>query len=225
VVQVRKHRKFDQSQPGITSIGRSPANKIFPDVRCHYHTSRTHSHIDCLQGRQEICQSGMLHPVAKAEGVASRYQQDVRLPDKRHPAVFIDARQCLSSDTPTELQPRLTIGFPGLPLMNSQALTPGPTLGCPYIAVGIHRELESAMGCPSKSTSARCMLLLLTPEDVSRNFITSLLAAYFKGTCPPINYSVAAADTCHITPNLSLTCPYNGLQKVSWSGMSTCPPS
>ena len=61
----------------------------------------------------------------------------------------------VSSSTPIDFQPRSTIGFPDCwPLMNRQALSPGPFRGCPYIAVGMHRALESAMGLPSISTSA-----------------------------------------------------------------------
>ena len=56
------------------------------------------------------------------------------------------------------------------PLMNRQALSPGPTQGCPYCAVGMHRALESAIGLPSRSTSASRMLVLVTPPDVRRSF-------------------------------------------------------
>ena len=50
---------------------------------------------------------------------------------------------------------------------NSQALTPGPTHGCPYIAVGMHRALQSAIGLPSNSTNALRMLTFVTPADLS----------------------------------------------------------
>ena len=62
------------------------------------------------------------------------------------------------------------MGFSEFPLMNCQALSPGPTLGCPYIAVGMHRALESAIGLPSSSTSASRMLGFVTPPDVRRSF-------------------------------------------------------
>ena len=59
--------------------------------------------------------------------------------------------------------------------MNCHALAPGPTQGCPYCAVGMHRALESAIGLPSRSTSASRMLVFVTPagrekklQDVSR---------------------------------------------------------
>ncbi|GAA2757621.1 hypothetical protein GCM10009872_29810 [Actinopolymorpha rutila] len=56
--------------------------------------------------------------------------------------------------------------------MNCQALVPGPTEGCPYIPVGMHRALESAIGLPSKSTRASRMLVFVTPPDVRRSFKT-----------------------------------------------------
>jgi len=54
--------------------------------------------------------------------------------------------------------------------MNRQAFSPGPFQGCPYIAVGMHRALESAMGLPSISTSASRMLAFVTPPDVRSSF-------------------------------------------------------
>src|SRR3954451_21634854 len=76
----------------------------------------------------------------------------------------------VSSSTPTDFQPRSTIGFSECPLMNCHALTPGPAMGCPYIAVGMHTALESAIGLPSSSTRASRMLVLVTPPDVRRSF-------------------------------------------------------
>src|SRR5689334_10851057 len=55
--------------------------------------------------------------------------------------------------------------------MNCQALSPGPTQGCPYIAVGMHRALDSAIGLPSRSTRASRMLAFVTPPDVRRSFM------------------------------------------------------
>lgn len=93
VIQMREHCKIDKPQRFITTVGWIPANEEVPDVRCHYHTPSTHSHIDCVERRQEVCKPGLPHPMAQVEGVAARHQQDVRLPDQRHPAVFVDAWQ------------------------------------------------------------------------------------------------------------------------------------
>ena len=41
--------------------------------------------------------------------------------------------------------------------------------GWPYSAVGMHRALESAIGLPSRSTSASRMLVFVTPPDVRRS--------------------------------------------------------
>ena len=75
----------------------------------------------------------------------------------------------VSSSTPTDFQPSSTIGLSEFPLMNRHGPTPGPTMGCPYCAVGMHRALESAIGLPRISTNAWWMLLLVTPPDVSRS--------------------------------------------------------
>jgi hypothetical protein len=54
--------------------------------------------------------------------------------------------------------------------MNCHTLSPGPTQGCPYIAVGMQRALDSLIGLPSRSTSASWMLAFLMPADVRRSF-------------------------------------------------------
>jgi hypothetical protein len=45
----------------------------------------------------------------------------------------------------------------------------GVHMGWPYSAVGMQRALESAIGLPSKPTSASRMLGLVTPPDVRRS--------------------------------------------------------
>src|SRR5829696_9653774 len=78
----------------------------------------------------------------------------------------------VSSSTPKDFQPSSHIGQSGsFPLMNSHAFTPGPTQGCPYIAVGMQRALASLIGLPRRSTSALWMLGFLTPADVRRSFM------------------------------------------------------
>src|SRR3954453_16402145 len=80
----------------------------------------------------------------------------------------------VSSSTPRDFHPRSHMGFSGSrPLMNSHAFTPGPTHGCPYIAVGMQRALASRIGLPRRSSSALLMLGFLTPADVRRSFMRS----------------------------------------------------
>src|SRR6478672_6705504 len=81
----------------------------------------------------------------------------------------------VSSSTPTDFQPRLTMGFSDVPLMNCQALVPGPAIGCPYIPVGMHRARDSAIGLSSIPTSAAWMLGFVTPLSVSRSFMCLVL--------------------------------------------------
>src|SRR5262245_59087935 len=75
----------------------------------------------------------------------------------------------VNSSTPTDFQPRSTMLRSEFPLMNRQGPLPGPTMGCPYCAVGMHRALESAIGLPRRSINALRMLAFLTPADVSRS--------------------------------------------------------
>ena len=42
-------------------------------------------------------------------------------------------------------------------------------MGCPYVAVGMQRALDSAIGLPSRSTSASWMLVFLMPAEVRRS--------------------------------------------------------
>lgn len=53
-----------------------------------------------------------------------------------------------------DFQPNSHTGVLGSrPLMNRHA-APGPPMGCPYVAVGMHRPLDSAIGLHSRPTSA-----------------------------------------------------------------------
>ena len=75
----------------------------------------------------------------------------------------------VSSRTPTDFQPRSHMGAGGSPAMKRQAEA-GVHMGWPYSAVGMQRALESAIGLPSRSTSASRMLVFVTPPDVRRSF-------------------------------------------------------
>lgn len=82
----------------------------------------------------------------------------------------------VSSSTPTDCHPSSHMGVSGSrPLMNRHAPDPGPTPGCPYIAVGMQRARHSAIGLPSRPSSAARILAFFTPADVSSNFTKTLL--------------------------------------------------
>ena len=53
-------------------------------------------------------------------------------------------------------------------------------MGCPYAAVGMQRALDSAIGLPSRSTSALWMLVFLMPADVRSNFMMPLLVTAIR---------------------------------------------
>ena len=146
----------------------SPLDEVVPDLGRHHHAPGAQSHPHRLaQRREQVGESGLPHPVAQVEDVTARDEQDVRLPDPRDPGEPSSMLgSAVSSSTPIDFQPRSTMGFSALPLMNCHARSPGPTEGCPYIAVGMHRALQSAIGLPSSSTSAPRILALVTPPDV-----------------------------------------------------------
>src|SRR5262249_14953457 len=74
----------------------------------------------------------------------------------------------VSSRTPTDFQPRSHMGA-DWPAMKRQAEA-GVHMRWPYCAVGMQRALESAIGLPSKPTSASRMLVFVTPPEVRRSF-------------------------------------------------------
>jgi hypothetical protein len=62
-------------------------------------------------------------------------------------------------------------------------------MGCPYVAVGMQRAEDSAIGLPSSSTSAFSMLAFLMPAEVRRSFrrcsFARVLAKCFSGETAP----------------------------------------
>src|SRR5436190_23757474 len=76
----------------------------------------------------------------------------------------------VSSNTPRDFQPNSHMGVLDCPVMNRQA-GPGSAMGCPYAAVGMTRAVDSAIGFPSRSTSASRMLVFLMPAEVRRSFM------------------------------------------------------
>src|SRR5574342_779522 len=79
----------------------------------------------------------------------------------------------VSSSTPRDFQPNSHMGVLGSrPLMKHHArAAPAAPPGKAYVAVGMQRALDSAIGLPSRSTSAPWMLAFLMPAEVSRNFM------------------------------------------------------
>ena len=76
----------------------------------------------------------------------------------------------VSSGAPRDFHPSSHMGSADRPLMKRQTPAPGPTPGCPYIAVGMQRALDSAIGLPGRSTNASRMLAFLMPAEVRSNF-------------------------------------------------------
>src|SRR5437870_11411786 len=77
----------------------------------------------------------------------------------------------VSSSTPKDFQPNSHRGVLGsCPAMNRHAAK-GPAMGCPYAAVGMQRAPDSAIGLPSRSTSASWMLAFLMQAEVRRSLM------------------------------------------------------
>ena len=160
--------------PSVSSppVGSFHPTKVVPDPGGHHHAPGAQSHPDRLvQRRQQVCQPGLPHPVAQVQGIAACGQQDVGLLDRGTQRSSSMLGRAVSSSTPRDFQPSSHIGQLGsCPLMNCHAFSPGPTQGCPYIAVGMQRALDSPIGLPNRSTSASWMLAFLMPADVRRSF-------------------------------------------------------
>jgi sterol 3beta-glucosyltransferase len=119
VIQVRKHRKVNQSQPLINDEGRIRVVVRLSENRGRHHTAGAHPHIDRLaQRRQEVCQSGLPHPAAQIQDIPAIHQQGVSLLDSSDPILFFDAGQGVSSSTPNDFQPNSHMGLAVDPLMN-----------------------------------------------------------------------------------------------------------
>ena len=99
-------------------------------------------------------------------------QQDVGLLDHGNPAFFVDAGQRgqlqHSQGLPTQLAHRVRGSCPRDELPCPRQDRPS---GARTIAVGMQRALDSAIGLPSRSTSASWMLAFLMPADVRRNLM------------------------------------------------------
>ena len=74
----------------------------------------------------------------------------------------------VSSSTPKDFHPSSHIGRRDCPVMKRHAPA-GVPCGCPYPAVGMQRAFASAIGLPSRSTSASWMLGFLMPAEVRRS--------------------------------------------------------
>src|SRR5690348_8178094 len=74
----------------------------------------------------------------------------------------------VSSSTPNDFQPSSVSGLVAKPRMKRYAIVAPTEKG--YTAVGMQRALHSAIGLPSRSTSALWILAFLMPAEVSRNF-------------------------------------------------------
>src|SRR5258708_4797917 len=90
----------------------------------------------------------------------------------------------VSSSTPRDFQPSSHMGVLGSrPLIKRHTPGPGPPMGCPYIAVGMQRALDSAIGLPRRLVKALWMLVFLMPAEVRRNLIMPFPFTLF--TYPP----------------------------------------
>src|SRR5918911_3684517 len=88
-----------------------------------------------------------------------------------------------SSSTPNDFQPSSHMGVLGSrPLMNLHARSGRPRA---YVAVGMQRASDSAIGLSRRSSSASWMLAFLMPAEVRRNLMGApslAVQAYFSPT-------------------------------------------
>src|SRR5580692_8463321 len=79
--------------------------------------------------------------------------------------------RAVSSNTPKDFQPNSHMGQIGCCPLISRHAWPAPP-GKAYAAVGMQSALDSAIGLPSRSTSASWMLVLVMPAEVRRSLMT-----------------------------------------------------
>src|SRR5438874_9587540 len=93
VIQVRRQREIDQSQRFVAADWRVMAIVGLSEVGGHHHAPRAYPHVDRLnpQRGQEICESGLPHPVAEIKGTAAPNQQSISLLNRRDPMFFFYA--------------------------------------------------------------------------------------------------------------------------------------
>src|SRR3954462_3408968 len=94
---------------------------------------------------------------------------------------FLMLGNAVSSNIPSDCQPNSQNGSPNDPRITFRAIPAPP--GMAYIAVGIKRAVDSAIGLPRRPTNALPMLALLIPADVRRSFICFLVSFKWLGTC------------------------------------------
>jgi len=86
-----------------------------------------------------------------------------------------DGRQRGKLSTPNDFQPNSHKGVEAVPQIILRAMPAPP--GMAYTAAGMQRALDSAIGLPSRSTSASWMLVFLIPAEVRRSLVIPLLFA------------------------------------------------
>src|SRR4249920_935357 len=82
---------------------------------------------------------------------------------------FFMLGKAVSSNIPSDFQPNWQKGSPNVPQITFRIISAPPVMA--YIAVGMKRALDSAIGLPKRSTNALRMLVLLMPAEVRRSFI------------------------------------------------------
>jgi hypothetical protein len=100
----------------------------------------------------------------------------------------------VSSSTPKDFQPNSHKGVVARPLICRHA-RPAPP-GRAYAAVRMQRALDSAIGLPSRSTSASWLLAFLMPAEVSRSFTMPFLVR--PSTCSMSRSLVQARQEHHV---------------------------
>src|SRR5437762_1281556 len=98
---------------------------------------------------------------------------------------FLTLGRAVSSSTPSDFQPNSHRGVSAFPQISRQAMAAPPDMA--YAAVGMQRALDSAIGLPSRSTSALWMLVFLMPAEVRRNLMLPFLGHIVAPLGEPIS--------------------------------------
>ena len=152
---MRADGEVDQTQSWSSPLRRTPLDEVVADQWSHDHAAGAGTHPDCLgQGRQQVREARTRASNGQVERVPTRGEEDIGLLDDAASSARGEARQRGELENPTDFQPRSTIGCSRSAVMNSRRTQDRPP-GWPYIAVGMHSALDSAIGLPASRPTRR----------------------------------------------------------------------
>jgi hypothetical protein len=164
---VGEAREADDPEGAVVRAG----GQATKDVPSHHHAAGAHAHPDRVgQRRQQVREPGRPHLVAQVRRLVTVDQEDIGGLHPGHPSLGADGRERGELEEADDAQPRPVMCRQSWSTATKPRADAGPHIGWPHCAVGMQRAWHSAIGVPSRSTSARRMLAFVTPPDARSGF-------------------------------------------------------